>query len=137
MNEKRENAVLIPYRKEGTEWQFYLQKRDMNAPRSPGVFGLFGGGLDEGETFEEAFVREIQEELNYSPRAPRYFSRYEAAQGIFHVFIEEVGNDFESKVKVDEGEYGKFLSAREVETMSDMWPAGRLIVIQLEEFLAQ
>lgn len=136
MKEKRETSSFIPYKRVGNEFVFFLQKRDMNAKRAPGVFGMFGGGLDENETPEEALLREVQEELAYSPEEPRYFSRYENANTIFNVFIEEVNDDFESQIKIGEGEYGKFLTLSETQTLS-VSPSSRLITLQLAEALAK
>jgi len=34
----------------------------------PGYWGCFGGGAEPGESLDEAFVREIQEELSITPR---------------------------------------------------------------------
>ena len=48
--------------------KFLLQHRD-NDPTifHPGKWGLFGGSVDKGETLEEALVRELKEEINWSP----------------------------------------------------------------------
>ncbi|MFZ1987952.1 MAG: NUDIX domain-containing protein [Minisyncoccia bacterium] len=137
MNKKREGSSLVPYKRVGGEIFFFLQKRDKNAVRAPGLFGIFGGGFEEGEDAQMALVREIKEELNYVPKTAIYFSRYEFAMGIFHVFIEEVGGGFETEVKVDEGEYGKFLTLSDIETMPNVSPSTRAIVNQLSEFLTQ
>lgn len=111
INKKRNVVVYIPYRfSESGAPEFYLQKRDMKAPTHAGIFSMFGGGVEEGESLSDALVREIQEELSIRPKEPKYFTRCERSQGIFHVFIEEVGKDFENSVDVQEGEYGKFLS---------------------------
>ena len=40
-----------------------LQHRDAGAPINPNVWGLWGGELEEGESFAEAAVRELNEEL--------------------------------------------------------------------------
>lgn len=134
---KRETSAYIPYRFTDGEVAFYLQKRDAHAKRSPNLFGMFGGGLESNETPQEALMREVQEELTYVPQAPRYFSRYETAYLIFHVFIEEVGNDFESHVKVEEGEYGKFLTTEEISTLPNMSLLTRLVTVQIRESLSK
>lgn len=112
-SKKRKVAVYVPYRSTPSgELEFYLQKRDMNAPTHAGVFSMFGGGIEEGEELNEALMREIREELRYEPVNPVYLMRCERSVAIFHVFIEEVGSDFEQRVDVQEGEYGKFITIR-------------------------
>jgi 8-oxo-dGTP diphosphatase len=135
MREKRESATFFAYKRVDNEWAFYLQKRDPNAVRAPGVFGMFGGGIEDGEEPVHALFREVKEELEYVPQNPVFFSRYETARSIFNVFIEEVGDDFESKVKVQEGEYGKFFTSPEIQTLSDISPGARMITFQLNQEL--
>ena len=40
----------------------------------PGHWGLFGGGAEPGETPAVGFAREMMEELEYAPAAPRRFT---------------------------------------------------------------
>lgn len=53
-----------------------MQHRDNNAPYEPNMWGFFGGHIEEGETPEQAVVREIKEELQIDI-VPEYFGRYE------------------------------------------------------------
>ncbi len=134
MKDKRQVAAYIPYKRMGEHIAFFLQKRDMKAARLPGVFGMFGGGLDKGESREQGLMREVQEELTYVPVRPLYFSRYETADHAFDLFIEEVSADFEEKIKVEEGEYGKFFTAAEIAN-ENVSATTRLVIPQLEQFL--
>lgn len=68
MKTKRDVAMLILKNKEG---KFLLQHRAEHLERWPGIWGLFGGGIEEGETPEEGFLREIREELGYNAENPR------------------------------------------------------------------
>lgn len=59
-----------------TDGRYLMQLRD----DKPGIFypnhwGLFGGGIEEGETPEAALYRELHEELNLVPHSIRYFTR--------------------------------------------------------------
>jgi len=113
LKHKRKVSVLIPYRERGGAVEVYLQWRSKDAPRAPDCFGFFGGGVEAGESVEEGLMREMKEELDFVPQGHRFFKRYEFEKHIMHVFTLKVGEDFESRVKVLEGEYGKFLKERE------------------------
>ena len=81
----KEVAIAILYR----EGEFLLQLRD-NIPTiiHPGVWALFGGHLEAGETPEEAIVREIKEEIDYClPTNIQKFNSYHHANVIRHVYF--------------------------------------------------
>lgn len=40
------------------------------------LYGLFGGGIEEGETPKQALYRELEEELNYKPKKLVYWGKY-------------------------------------------------------------
>lgn len=88
---KRENVGLILYKGNG---KILLQQRTDGAPRNPGHWALFGGGIEEGESPVEALQRELLEELEYKIKLPaKLFYMQEYDQGDRHVtsyeFIEE------------------------------------------------
>jgi 8-oxo-dGTP pyrophosphatase MutT (NUDIX family) len=69
------------------EGKFLLQLRDdLPYIRYPGQWGLFGGHLEPEETPEEALIRELQEEINYSAIALTKFSCYEDEDAIRHIY---------------------------------------------------
>ena len=136
-DQKRKVAAFIPYRRHGDEYEFFLQKRDMNAKTNPGLFGIFGGGIENEETFYEGLMREVMEELVYEPQTARYFCKYEIATTVLHVCIEQVGIDFESKVKVQEGEYGKFFTTSEIKELVAISPLAKIIFVQVSDFLSK
>lgn len=115
MQKKREVAALLPYRKSARGFEFFLQQREVSAHVNSGLLDLFGGGTEEGETLEETLRREIQEELEYTPQSYVYFSRYENATHVCHVFLEAVDDSFEDTVHVHEGLHGKFFTVPEAE----------------------
>lgn len=68
-NEKvRKYCGAILYNKDN---KILLQHRDEGAVRLPGYWGLFGGGIEEGETPEEAIKRELFEEIEYRSNNPK------------------------------------------------------------------
>ena len=65
--DKRITAHLIPYKLNNGFFSFFLQKRSDNAERNPGRFTIFGGGIEGKESPEQAMLREMMEELNFTP----------------------------------------------------------------------
>jgi 8-oxo-dGTP diphosphatase len=82
---KRRVSVLILYQADGA---ILLQHRTKDAPTSPDHWSLFGGGIEEGETPEQAVRREILEELDYRVASPRLFTVQQIADAKVHVFFE-------------------------------------------------
>ncbi len=135
LKDKRESSGFVPYKITAGSICFFLQKRTIDAPLAPGRVGMFGGGLESGEVPEVAMFRETEEELMYIPSRAVYFSRYESAGDICHVFLEEVADDFEENITVCEGDYGKFFSLKETQTLPEVVPLVRLVTVQLAETL--
>jgi mutator protein MutT len=94
----------------------FVQKRTKDAPLAPGMFGIFGGHIENGESPEGALIREILEELDYQPQNVRFFHKYEYIDCEQYVFLSEVDESFENEINVLEGEYGKFLNESELKT---------------------
>src|SRR3989344_7963560 len=114
MVNKKQTADLIPYKLESGQILVYLQKRTADAPILPGQFSFFGGHMELNEKPEDAMIREIQEELCFKPQNYEFLGRFEYPDWICHMYMEKVWENFENDIKVMEGEYGKFLSPKEV-----------------------
>lgn len=83
-------SVLILYRADG---RILLQHRTNDAPTFPGYWAFFGGGIEVGESAEEAIRREILEELGYSLSSPSHFKTvkiiHQGNEHTLHVFVEK------------------------------------------------
>src|SRR5690242_9578968 len=110
----RRTSLLIPYRFIDGKYHLFVQKRTKDSTLGPGVFGMFGGGIEEGESPETALFREIREELDYEPANVRFFWQYEFSKYELNVFLTEVDKCFESEIQVLEGECGTFLNEAEL-----------------------
>ncbi|HEM5111436.1 NUDIX hydrolase [Streptococcus suis] len=66
LGEKRSYAVFLPLVWSDNQWQVLYEIRSESISQ-PGEVSFPGGGIDEGETAEEAAVREVMEELNIQP----------------------------------------------------------------------
>lgn len=66
-----------------------LQHRSKTAGRLPDYWAFFGGGIDKGETPEEAVKREAKEELGIELEDLKFFKRYEfqEAEGLQEKFV--------------------------------------------------
>lgn len=58
----------------------YLRDNKPNIP-FPDHWDLFGGHIEDGETPEEALVREVKEELGIDLKQRKFFRRYECVEG--------------------------------------------------------
>ena len=132
---KRETANLIPYYKKDGTFYFFLQWRTDDAPVYPSMIGLFGGGMDEGETPEEGMRRETEEELCLKNVPGVFFCRFENVKYINHVFMLEVDEHFRHAVTVLEGQDGLFLSEDEVRADPRFVLHDRFEVLELLEYL--
>lgn len=128
----KDRSVLIPYRvRPDGQFEVYLQQRDDMGP-FPDQIGFFGGGIEEGETPEQAIVRETQEELCFAlpdGLAPIKVTNVPGYE--FNVFMLPVGNTFETSVKVMEGRGGMFLSEQEISAHTNIISHDQKILLEL------
>ena len=108
----RQTSCFIPYRQNSDgKIVVFLQKRSKDALRLPRHFGFFGGGIDGNETPEEALIREIREELSYNADGSEYLGVFR--ENSLHAYYDEAPSDFEERIVVQEGEYGKWFTKEE------------------------
>lgn len=112
--EKRKVSVLIPYYIENGKAFVFLQKRSPDAKRLPDYFGFFGGGLETNENPEDGLKREIKEELGIDITEHHFFGHYEFIGAIMDVYQMQVEKEFENKIKIGEGEFGRFFSYQDM-----------------------
>jgi 8-oxo-dGTP diphosphatase len=96
--------------------QWLLQLRDDIATIIyPGHWGLFGGHLDPGETATEAVMRELKEEIDWTPRTPLelWFSHNNGTR-IAHVFRGSLDDPLE-QLQLLEGQDLKLVSLEQLQ----------------------
>jgi 8-oxo-dGTP pyrophosphatase MutT (NUDIX family) len=109
------SSHFIPYRFINGQWFLFAQKRTKDALFAPDMFGIFGGRIEGEETPVMALFREIREELDYRPRNVSFFRKYQHIDSEEYVFVDQAGENFESEIRVLEGQYGRFLSEAELQ----------------------
>ena len=89
------------------EKRFLLQHRTVDAEQAPDHWAFFGGGINPGETPEEAVIRESLEELSYKPQSPKMILKkdfsLDQVSGVMHVFTESYRGD-KTKLRLGEGQ---------------------------------
>jgi 8-oxo-dGTP diphosphatase len=119
------------------EGRFLLQHRDDKAGiANPGKWGSFGGAVEPGETPDEGFVREIEEELAWRPQRFELLRAYPFAAGrlsqLIYVYVAQVDVPY-GRLVLGEGQgMGYFApDALPEDTVPELrslieWYAGRL-----------
>ncbi len=106
MKNKRKVSVLVPYKISNGLVCLFMQKRAKSQEKWPGMFGFFGGGIQEAETPEEDLLRESKEELDFIPIGFYLFKKYNLSATIYfsaaelYLFALPVTDDFERKITV-------------------------------------
>jgi 8-oxo-dGTP pyrophosphatase MutT (NUDIX family) len=113
METKRKISALAPYKIEKGLAYIFLQKRAKDAKREPGLFGFFGEGAERKETPKETLIREIKEELDFTSDNFIHFKKYGLPKTLMDLFIVKVDNNFEKRIKILEGECGRWFSEKD------------------------
>ena len=95
--------------------QVLLQHRTEDAPKLPGYWAFFGGGIEEGETILEAAAREIKEEVNFKSKKLQLIVKQKfkmlGETRLKNVFIEYC--DDKSSLELKEGQGWGWYNIRE------------------------
>ena len=75
-----EKIAAIIFENDRGEILLYLRDNKPGIP-FPNHWDLIGGHVEEGETPEEALIREVREELDFELRDYRFFKEYECLEG--------------------------------------------------------
>lgn len=135
MENRRIISILIPYKVIGGNVFVFLQKRAKDVKRLPNMFGFFGGGAEGNENPKEALKREIMEELNFNAESAVHFRKYEFDSSVKDIFFLEVENDFENKVEVLEGDYGKWFGEEDTKNEPKLIEHDKLVLLDFYNFI--
>jgi 8-oxo-dGTP diphosphatase len=95
----KEIAAIILENDNG-EFLLYLRDNKPGIP-FPGYWDLIGGHVEEGETPEEALVREVKEELDIDLKDYTFYKRYECLTGDAYENIKYI---YKGKINIPIGE---------------------------------
>ena len=94
-----------------------------------------GGKLEEGETGEQAIVREIKEELNTNIRVIQFLNTITYQYPNFHLTMHNyICELLDDNIQLLEHEAAKFVDKKELETVNFL-PADLLILPDLYKYL--
>jgi 8-oxo-dGTP diphosphatase len=112
----KEIAAIILENDEG-KFLLYLRDNKPDIP-FPGYWDLIGGHIEEGETPEEALVREVKEELDIDLKEYTFYRKYECLSGdayenIKYIYYGKINLPIE-KVTLLEGVRPQYFSREEI-----------------------
>ena len=136
-------AVALAMLNRESKWLLQLRD-DIDTIIYPGHWGLFGGHLDPGETASEAVVRELQEEINWSPTVPLepWFSD-DSGNRVAHVFRGPLSVPL-NQLQLKEGQEMKLVTLSELvsdaiwsERQQELRPVAPRLSIVIERLLQE
>ncbi len=96
-----------------------------------------GGKIEQGETPQQALVREIEEELDTEIKVERYIDTIEYDYPTFHLSMQCFWcRVIEGNLVLKEAEDAKWVTAADIDCV-DWLPADRLLIRQVKEGLQQ
>lgn len=115
LNMKKIAAIIF----ENDKGEFLLYKRDHKPGIPfPGYWDLIGGHVEEGETPEEALVREVKEEIDIDLKEYIFYKIYECLTGdayenIKYIYTGKINIPIE-EITLLEGERPQYFSREEI-----------------------
>ncbi|MFH1401099.1 MAG: NUDIX domain-containing protein [Nanoarchaeota archaeon] len=129
----REVSIIIFYDKQG---RILLQDRQ-GISKGGELWGFFGGGIEPGETKEQALVREIKEELEFDIQEYDFLKMYDVIfddkHRVISAFLAPI-RDHESKFRQIEGSGMAFFSVAEAKRLK-MFEGDYQILDDVSEWL--
>ena len=109
---------------ENDSGELFLALRD-NKPMIPfpDCWDLIGGHVEEGETPEQALIREYGEELGLTLKEYRFFREYvcrkgdDAYENIKYIFCGKINIPIE-EITLYEGQYAKYFKREEIQNLT-------------------
>lgn len=140
-NNLRHRAVhILVFNPKG---ELFIQKRSKTKDVFPGLLeGSASGHVSSGETYEEAAVRELEEELGIKDHKLNEVAKFQMKVGKEHEIVKVLmlRCDCAAKVSSEEAEEGKFMPYKEVRQMikaepDKFSPCFRIAIDKYEESL--
>mgnify|MGYP001766988467 CR=1 FL=1 len=112
--------AAIVFENDKGELLLYLRDNKPGIP-FPLHWDLFGGHVEDGETPEEALIREVKEELGYDLKEFTFFRRYECLEGdaypnVKYIYSGRIDIPIE-KITLYEGDHAEYISREKVKDL--------------------
>ena len=109
--------AAIIFENDKGELLLYLRDNKPGIP-FPLHWDLIGGHVEEGETPEEALVREVKEELDFDLKEFRFFRKYECLEGdaypnVKYIYTGKINIPIE-EITLLEGDHARYFSREEI-----------------------
>jgi 8-oxo-dGTP diphosphatase len=121
--------------------EILLYKRD-NKPGLPfpGHWDLIGGHVEEGETPEQALVREVKEELDIELTEYAFYKMYECLTGdayenIKFIYTGKINIPIE-EITLLEGDHPKYFSREEIQNVNFANILKKIVLEYIDDFKA-
>lgn len=101
-----------------------------------GKYNLLGGKIEEGETPEEAAVRELKEEAGYEPEdIPIYVGKITGSWGTVHCVHLKVDSDLEIQPRDGETELIQWMDWNEIRRSKLLMPNLKTIIPLIKNYI--